>query len=62
MLLDQLVRDPSPFWDYPGRVALLRNLRALHRDKEARAVCEDTLHPAVFQLAYLPTRRACTGL
>ena len=62
VLLDQLVRDPSPFWDYPERVALLRNLRALHRGKEARALCEDTLHPAVFQLAYLPTRRACAGL
>ncbi|HUJ59957.1 MAG TPA: serine/threonine-protein kinase [Kofleriaceae bacterium] len=60
-LLGELVRDPSPFWDYPERMALVRNLRALHRTEDARAVCEDTLHPAVFQLALLPARRFCTG-
>jgi hypothetical protein len=58
-LLQALVRDPSPFWDYPERVALLRNLRALHRDQEASALCEDTMQPAEFQLAFLPTRRVC---
>jgi TolB-like protein len=61
LLLGELVHDPSAFWDYPERMALVRNLRALHRIKEARAVCEDTMHPAVFQLAFLPARRFCTA-
>ena len=60
-LLDAIVRDPSPYWEYPERVALLRNLRALHRDKAAQALCEDTLRPAIFHYAYLPTRRVCAG-
>jgi hypothetical protein len=60
-LLDKIVHDPSPFWDFPERIALLRNLRALHRDKQASALCDDTLHPAIFQMAFLPARRACHG-
>jgi tetratricopeptide (TPR) repeat protein len=58
-LLDQLVKDPSPYWDYPERVALLRNLRKLGRTKEAKALCDDTLKPALFQWSFLPARRAC---
>jgi tetratricopeptide (TPR) repeat protein len=58
-LLAKLVADPTASWDYPERVALLRNLRALNRDKEARALCDDTLRPAVFNWAYVPTRRQC---
>jgi tetratricopeptide (TPR) repeat protein len=58
-VLDGIVRDASAFWDYPERIALLRNLRALHRRKEAEALCDDTLRPAIFQMAYLPARRAC---
>jgi hypothetical protein len=58
-LLDKLVKDPSPYWDYPERVALLRNLRALRRTKEAKALCDDTLRPAIFQWSILPARRAC---
>jgi tetratricopeptide (TPR) repeat protein len=61
-LLSKLVADPTSSWDYPERVALLRNLRALRRDKDARALCDDTLHPAVFTWAYLPTRRQCGAL
>ena len=58
-LLGKLVADPTPSWDYPERVALLRNLRALGRDADARALCDDTLKPAVFAWAYLPARRVC---
>jgi hypothetical protein len=58
-LLGRLVADPTASWDYPERIALLRNLRALGRDKEARALCDDTLRPAVFTWAYLPARRQC---
>jgi len=60
-LLGTLVADPTASWDYPERVALLRNLRALGRDKEARTLCNDTLHPAIFTWAYLPARRQCQG-
>jgi hypothetical protein len=58
-LFGQLVADPSAGWDYPERMALLRNLRALGRDKDVRALCDDTLRPAVFTWAYLPARRQC---
>ena len=58
-LLGTLVADPTASWDYPERVALLRNLRALGRDKDARALCDDTLRPAIFTWAYLPARRQC---
>jgi hypothetical protein len=59
-LLATLVAHPSVHWDYPERVALVRNLRALHRVKEADAVCADTLRPAVFRIAFLPTRKQCS--
>jgi predicted Ser/Thr protein kinase/tetratricopeptide (TPR) repeat protein len=58
-LLRQLVSDPSPFWDYPERAALVRNLRALGRGKEAEAVCADTMRPAVFRYAFMPMRTLC---
>src|SRR5439155_7697327 len=52
VLLEAIVRDPSPSWDYPERVALLRNLRALRRTKDARTLCDDTLRPAIFAWAF----------
>ena len=58
-ILAALVADPSFSWDYPERAALLRNLRALKRKAEARALCADTLEPAVFRLAYTALRHAC---
>jgi hypothetical protein len=58
-LLEAIVHDPSPFWDFPERIALLRNLRALHRDHDAADLCDDTLRPAIFQMAFLPARRVC---
>jgi hypothetical protein len=61
-LLHDIVGDPSPSWDYPERMALLRNLRALGRADEARALCADTLRPAIFQWAFLPARRTCDRL
>jgi hypothetical protein len=60
-LLQSIVNDPSPYWEYPERMALLRNLRALHRTREAQALCDDTTKPALFQPAYLPARRVCLG-
>jgi predicted Ser/Thr protein kinase/tetratricopeptide (TPR) repeat protein len=58
-LLAALVADPTPNWDYPERAALLRNLRALGRWKEAKALCADTLRPAVFRYAFLPMKKLC---
>jgi hypothetical protein len=58
-ILTALVGDPSFSWDYPERAALLRNLRALGRDREAAALCKDTLEPAIFRPAYTTLRHAC---
>ncbi len=58
-LLRELVDDPSPSWDFPERAALLRNLRALGRTKEADALCADTLRPAVFRYAFMAMRKLC---
>jgi len=58
-LLAKLVADPSPYWDYPERAALLRNLRALGRTREAKALCADTLRPAIFRYAVLAMKLAC---
>jgi predicted Ser/Thr protein kinase/tetratricopeptide (TPR) repeat protein len=60
-LLRELVNDPSPFWDYPERAALIRNLRALGKTKEADAVCADTMKPAIFRVAFMPVRKLCTS-
>ena len=62
LLLKQLIDDPSPFWEFPERVALLRNLKALGRTGEARELCDDTLRPPLFQWSFLPARRACKRL
>jgi hypothetical protein len=59
VILAELVADPSATWDYPERAALLRNLRALHRKKDAAALCADTLRPAVYRTAFLVLRRLC---
>ena len=61
-LLAALVGDPTPTWDYPERAALLRDLRALDRDREARTLCEDTLSPAIWRDAYLALRRPCLAV
>jgi hypothetical protein len=58
-LLGKLVANPTPYWDYPERAALLRNLRALGRTEQAKALCADTLRPAVFRYAFLPMKRLC---
>ncbi len=58
-ILGELVADPTFAWDYPERAALLRNLRALHRAKDAAALCSDTMKPAIFHTAYLAMRHAC---
>jgi len=58
-LLAKLVADPTPYWDYPERAALLRNLRALGRTREAKALCADSLRPAIFRYAVLAMKRAC---
>jgi len=58
-LLGALVADPSPYWDFPERAALLRNLRALGRTAEATALCTDTMRPALFRYAVLAMKRAC---
>jgi hypothetical protein len=58
-ILDDLVKDPTPTWDYPERAALLRDLRALHRDADAKALCAATLEPAIFRYAYLALRGKC---
>jgi predicted Ser/Thr protein kinase len=58
-ILHELVADPSPFWDFPERAALIRNLRALGRTKEANAVCADTMRPAQFRYAFMQVRQLC---
>jgi predicted Ser/Thr protein kinase/tetratricopeptide (TPR) repeat protein len=58
-ILASIVADPSFFWDYPERAALVRNLRALHRRTDLAALCEDTVRPALFRPAFLVVRRAC---
>jgi serine/threonine-protein kinase len=58
-LLRDLVGNPTFQWDYPERAALIRNLRALHDSKHVEEVCADTLHPAVFRVAYLVLRGMC---
>jgi predicted Ser/Thr protein kinase/tetratricopeptide (TPR) repeat protein len=55
-ILEEIIASPSFTWDYPERAALLRNLK----DKaKAKALCADSLHPAVFRAAYLPLRERC---
>jgi hypothetical protein len=61
-VLNALVADPTPGWDYAERAALLRNLRALGRDKEARALCADTLSPPIFRPAFLTLREQCLAV
>ncbi len=59
----ELVADPTFEWNYPERAALARDLAALGptRERERRALCADTLRPAVFRPAWLVLRRACGG-
>ncbi|HSD88721.1 MAG TPA: serine/threonine-protein kinase [Kofleriaceae bacterium] len=61
-LLSALVADPTASWDYPERAALLRNLLALGRMNEARALCADVLRPPMFRPAFVPLRAQCSSL
>ena len=61
-VLDALVRDPTASWDYPERIALARNLHALGKTRELRALCDDLVRPAVFRFAFLPARATCRRL
>ncbi len=55
-----IVADPSPFWDYLERAALVRNLRALpDRAAQLEALCEDSLRPPVFRAAFITVRQLC---
>jgi hypothetical protein len=54
--LEQIVASPSFTWDYPERAALLRNLGDTTKIK---ALCADSLRPAVFRPAYLVLRERC---
>jgi tetratricopeptide (TPR) repeat protein/predicted Ser/Thr protein kinase len=58
-ILRGLVDDPTFSWDYPERAALVRNLIALGRRRDAAAVCADTLRPAVFRAAQVVMQRTC---
>ena len=58
-ILGELVANPSFGWDYPERAALIRDLRALGRKKDAAAICADTLQPAVYRQALPVLRAAC---
>jgi len=58
-LLQALVADPTLSWDFPERAQLLGDLRALHRTREAAALCDDTARPAIFRAAFLLLQRAC---
>jgi predicted Ser/Thr protein kinase/tetratricopeptide (TPR) repeat protein len=60
-VLEQLVGDPSAEWDFPERVALLRNLRKLRRARDAATLCKDLGAPAVFRFAYIVARAACSA-
>ncbi|HEU0030364.1 MAG TPA: serine/threonine-protein kinase [Kofleriaceae bacterium] len=62
VLLGELVDDPGPAWDYPERVALVRWLSALGRDRDVRTRCAAIERPAVFRLAWLPAREMCRRL
>jgi hypothetical protein len=56
-ILDELIHDPTPGWDFPERAALLRELREAH--KKTDALCAETLKPAVFRHAFLVLQRQC---
>jgi len=58
-ILGELVADPTATWDYPERAALLRNLRALHRDAAITALCDDTRRPPIYRSAFIVLRGAC---
>jgi hypothetical protein len=58
-VLGEVVEDPTFTWDYPERVALIRNLRALKRGKQVAKVCADTLRPAVFRVAFVVVASVC---
>jgi len=57
-----LVDNPGDRWDYPDRVALLRNLRALGERTEIEHRCRDLTHPPIFGFGWLIARRACAGM
>ena len=58
-VLQALVDDPTQSWNYSERIALLRNLRALHRTRQAKAVCTELVSPPLFHFALLTARMQC---
>jgi len=58
--LRQLVDNPTFEWDFLERLALKRNLDALGRKRDARALCDDTLKPVVMRHVFRVVRRICT--
>ena len=58
-LLEDLVADPGDTYDFPERVALVRNLRAAGDAAQLAAQCKDITHPPVFRWAFLQARAAC---
>lgn len=61
-LLDELVKNPTYEWDFVERFALMRNLRALGRVKEAEAICADTLKPPVIRYVFQVARARCLAV
>jgi hypothetical protein len=53
-ILAAIIASPSFTWDYPERAALLRNDPA-----KAKALCADSLRPAVFRPAFLVLAERC---
>jgi len=61
-IFGELVANPTFTWDYPERVALVRELVALGKKgaRELAALCADTTsRPAVFRASYLVVRHRC---
>jgi serine/threonine protein kinase/tetratricopeptide (TPR) repeat protein len=50
------LRQPHHYYDYLDRIALRRNLKALHQNEEVASVCSQLEKPAVFRPAMWPAR------
>jgi Kae1-associated kinase Bud32 len=58
-ILDELIADPTSSWDFPERVALLRNLVALGDRKRIDVVCAEIVEPALGRPALVTARASC---
>ena len=58
-LLRAVVDEPGPYWDYPERGALARNLAAAGAREELARLCADTETPAIFRMAWVVLARTC---